>query len=421
VKRISAFLILAFSVSCIDPYIPSLKNYNSLLVVEGLITDENNSNIIKLCRTTDEEAAVPEMVSDADVYITDGDGVKTSLRNCMNGYYKTDSTTFKGAVGQKYTLHIFTNDGKEYESEECTMLPVAGIDKLFYEKGEEIIGTEGESFTGLKILLSPAQVPAAGQYLRWTFEEVWKSDIPFPPQNLFEYINDTSYFFKAIPNINTFCWKMDLSKEIIISSIAATGNYFPDNQEIHFIAPVKSDRLVKQYCITVKQYSISKEEYDYWNNLKIIGETGGDIFASLPYMVTSNIQNVNGTGEKVLGYFEVSAVNQKRMYITENELEQLSLPHYKTECNLIAKCPDDYPQPINSWCCPPPPTWNGIYHLFTDNGDYEFIRPEVRPGVILSGNVHKKDLVKLFFALKACTICEEPSLASMPDYWIDPE
>jgi hypothetical protein len=301
------------------------------------------------------------------------------------------------------------------------MQPVAGIDKLFYEKGEEIIGTEGESFTGLKLLLSSAEVPAASQYLRWTFEEVWKSDIPFPPQNLFNYLGDSTYNFEPIPDIKTFCWKMDRSKEIIINSILSSGENFLDKQEIHFIAPVKSDRLANQYCISVKQYSLSKEEYEFWNNLKIIGETGGDIFASQPYMVISNIHNVNGSGEKVLGYFEVSAVSQKRIYITNNDLEQFSLPHYKTDCALIAKCPDDYPQPINSWCCPPPPTFNGIYHIFTDNGEYEFIRPEVRSGVILAGNVYTNDLVKLIFSPKACTRCEGTNIAAKPDFWTDPE
>lgn len=136
-KRILAFTFLIIVASCIDPYIPNLKNYKSLLVVEGLITNETTSYKIKLCTTTSQEDSAPEKVTDAEVYISDGNGIKTHLQNCGDGFYKTDSTSFTGVIGHKYTLHILTSDNIEYKSDECTMLPVAGIDKLYYEKGEE--------------------------------------------------------------------------------------------------------------------------------------------------------------------------------------------------------------------------------------------------------------------------------------------
>lgn len=98
-KRIFAFLFFIAAASCIDPYVPNLKNYKSLLVVEGVITNENNSYKIKLCRTTIKENSDPEKITDATVDITDGDGRKTDLQNCGNGYYKTDSTSFTGIIG----------------------------------------------------------------------------------------------------------------------------------------------------------------------------------------------------------------------------------------------------------------------------------------------------------------------------------
>jgi hypothetical protein len=419
-KRIFAFLFLAVAASCIDPYIPDLKNYESLLVVDGLITNENNSCKVKLCRSTREDIP-PERVTDANVFITDGDGIKTDLQNCSDGYYKTDSTSFKGVIGQKYTLHILTSEGKEYKSEECTMLPVAGIDKLFYEKGEEILGTLGESFTGLKILLSATETTETNNYLRWTFDEVWKSIIPFPPQYKYTYVNDTLCYFELIPDIQSFCWKRNLSGDIITNSIHSGSENKLSGQEIQFIAPVKTDRLSKQYSILVKQYSVSEKEFDFWNNLKKAGEAGGDIFASQPYMVNGNIHNVKSADEMVLGYFEVSAVTQKRIFINPQDIEPLNLPYYKTDCSMFTNCPDDWPQPQNSWSGPFPPTWNGIYHIFTDNHDNAFIRPEVKSGVILAGPVNIKDLVTFVFSPIECTVCSNASLSAKPDFWIEPE
>jgi Domain of unknown function (DUF4249) len=412
-KRIFAFLFLVAIASCIDPYIPNLKNYKSLLVVEGLITNENSSYKIKLYRTTSQEYSDPEKVTDAIVYITDGDGIKTDLQNCSDGYYMTDSTSFTGVIGQKYTLKILTSDGKEYKSEECTMLPVSGIDKLYYEKGEEISGNLGETFSGIKIFLNSADATGMNQYFRWTFEEVWKIIMPGSQKYTYAKINDTTFTFRTVSGGKDVCWKKNQSTEIITNSLSVGENYL-NNQQIQFIAPVKSDRLTKQYSILVKQYSVSKKEYDFWNNLKKVGESGGDIFASQPYTVISNIHNVNNLSEMVLGYFEVSAVSRKRIFITGHELDLLYLPHYQTDCVLIVKCPDDWPEESR-------PTWDGLYHMFMDTGNFIFVGPMVTTGTILEGHVFKSNMVKLVFSTKVCALCENTGFTTKPDFWIDPE
>lgn len=425
IKKKISFLFLVAAASCIDPYIPNLKDYNSLLVVEGLLTNEKTSHKIKLSSTTGEESSVPEMVTDADVYITDGQGFKTDLENCGDGYYKTDSASFTGTTGQNYTLHILTREGKEYKSEECTMIPVAEIDKIYYEKGEEISGTQGEMFTGLKILLSSTGATGRNQFYRWTYEETWKTILPLIQQYTYDWLGvkfgDTTFVFKPLPVVENVCWKRRLSTEIVTSSLGAGGSDYPDKQAIQFIAPDKTDRLTKQYSILVKQYSLSKKEYEFWDNLKKVGETGGDIFAAQPYTVISNIHNVNNANEMVLGYFEVSAVSQKRIFITPNDLVSLNLPDYKTNCDQITKCPEDWPPPKNAWSGPFRPTYDGIYQMYTANGEYTFIRPEVSAGSIIADTVYLRNLVKFVFAPKACTFCGSSGISSRPDFWIDME
>jgi Domain of unknown function (DUF4249) len=410
-KRIFAFLLLVAAASCIDPYTPNLKNYNSLLVVEGLITNENSSYKIKLSRTFSKANSVPESITDANVYIIDGDGIKTDLQNYNNGYYITDSTSFTGVTGQMYTLHILTSDGKEYKSDECALLPVAGIDNIHYVKGEEISGTQGELLTGLKILLNSTDATGMNQYFRWTFEEVWKFRIPYAEQYTYNLVNDTTFDFESVPVIESVCWKKNQSGNIITNSILPGGSNFINNQEIQFIAPVISDRLTQEYSILVKQYSISNNEYDFWNNLKKADETGGDIFASQPFTVISNIHNVKDASEMVLGYFEVSAVMQKRIFITPHNLDSLDLPFYKTDCIEVALSPADFNYNL---------TFDGIYHMYVALG-YTFVGPEVTPGKILAGHVLLRDLLKLDFATKVCSICEQTGFTTKPDFWIDLE
>jgi hypothetical protein len=401
IKIIFAFLVLAIIASCIDPYYPSINNYNSLLVVEGLITNENSSYKIKLQRTTKNENSTPEKVTDANVYIIDGDGIKTDLKNCSDGYYKTDSTSFIGVIGKKYTLHILTSDGKEYKSDECTMLPVAGIDTIYYEKGTEISGVEAEMPVGLKIYLNSADATGINQYFRWTFEEDWKFLIPCPKRyNCLMVLDQETYIIEEVPVVKDICWKKSLSDKIITKSILSAESDFINRQLIQFINPVKSDRLTQQYSILVKQYSLSEKEYDFWNNLKKVNDAGGDIFSSQPYQINSNIHNVNDAGEVVPGYFEVSAVSQKRMYIAAYNLRKLNLPQYETDCVEIAKNEASWPGSFTSF-------YDIYYKIMTD---YIFIRP------IFNAD---KTLQYLVFATKSCSLCEYAGLTTRPDFWVD--
>ena len=106
------------------------------------------------------------------------------------------------------------------------------------------------------------------QFFRWTFEEVWKFRIPYSQHFTYTFINDTTFNFEPLPVIESVCWKKSQSEDIITNSILATGANSINNQEIQFIAPVKSDRLTEQYSILVKQYSISEKENDFWIDLE---------------------------------------------------------------------------------------------------------------------------------------------------------
>jgi hypothetical protein len=413
IKKIVSFIFLVVSSSCIDPYIPVLNNYSSLLVVEGLITNENISHKIKLGRTTKQEDSKPEMVNDANVSIIDGNGTKTALQNCGNGYYKTDSTSFTGVIGQRYTLQILTSDGQEYKSEESVMLPVAAIDKIYYEKGEEISEILGELFTGLKIFVNSSDAEESNRYFRWTFEEDWKIRMPNPQIYTYARVNDSTINFAYVPVIKSFCWKRHNSGEIITGSILPGEGNNIRKKEIHFIAPVKTDRLTIQYSIVVKQFSISEKEYNFWNNLKKAGEAGGDIFASQPFPVISNIHNVNNKEEQVLGFFEVSSVTRKRIFVTSHELEALNLPHYRSDCDELPKSPDDF-GPANF-------TWDDVYRMYTDKGKFVFIRPEVTPNTLVAGHVYVRNLLELVFAPTDCVVCETSGLLTKPVFWVDLE
>jgi hypothetical protein len=67
----------------------------------------------------------------------------------------------------------------------------------------------------------------------------------------------------------------------------------------------------------VNQYSISENEYLYWDKLRNIVEQVGSIYDITPASIPGNITCVEKPDETVLGYFSVSSVKSRRIFIQE--------------------------------------------------------------------------------------------------------
>lgn len=401
-KSLIALVVVFALCTCIDPYTPQLEGYESLLVVDGLITDENSSYTIKLSRTIQEQNAIPVMVSGATVYITDELGNITFLSSVEDGVYKTDSTEFKGAIGKTYILHVMTPDGNEYESEQCPMQSVPDIDTIYFARDQELINNGTEIQVGLMIFLDSKEGDS-NKYYRWDFVETWKFKVPNPKK--FNYINENTIV--PVAEVKEYCWREKKSDEVIIHSVYSGEDERIVNEPIFFIATEKSERLMMQYSILIKQYSLSKKEYDFWDNLKSINESGGDIFATQPFPVISNIRNINNPQEQVLGYFQVSAVKQKRKNIFLTDIIELDLPFYHYPCERLELAREDVPWPKFA----PPLTWDGLHEIYCINSDYYFVEPRYKQGTI--------ELDKLVFTRPECADCEVTGTMIKPDFWID--
>ena len=408
-SKLKTFLALSALIAlstCIDPYKPVLKGYDSLLVVEGLITNENRSYEVKLSKTLKSADKITEKVDDALISISDETGFSALLTHSGNGTYKTDSTVFTGTIGKTYTLDILTSDGQHYVSEPSMMLPVPEIDSIYYGKDSGYSGDHSKSFEGISIYLDSKAGDGNTDYLRWAYEETWKFRLPLVKK--FNFFNDTTIIPISGKDLKEFCWKQQKSTSILLGTYSPSQSGNIIKIPISFIGSYQSDRLSIQYSILVKQYSISEKESRFWTNLKDVEESGGDIFGSQPYPVISNIKNTANENERVLGYFEVSGVTQKRKDITFNELLKLNLPLYHYNCTRYTTSPGDYCRG-GGWGCIPP-TWNELYKMWIDK-HFIFIEPEYIP--------ETKNLSKYVFAMPTCTDCEISGTRVQPAFWVD--
>ena len=297
---LSLFLIMV--TGCTIEFIPDSDENTEQLVVEGMITDQNRVNRIKLSRSLPigESLLKRKAVNGAIVTITDEKGIITTLTESPPGTYSTDSIEFRGRVGGSYSLNIKINES-DYETDFIEMKPVPPINSLYYEKVALISSRDSSDLEeGCRIYIDSFDPSGKCLFFRWDYAETWEYRIPF---NV----------------VNKICYVSERSDEILIKNTSQYSQARVSKYPVLFISN-KTDRLKETYSILVNQYSLSETEYAFWESVQNISQNVGNLYDITPVAVPGNIKCCNDPAETVLGYFSVSAVTQKRLFIHDNFL-----------------------------------------------------------------------------------------------------
>lgn len=401
--RWKSFCIICITIlvnSCIDPYIPTLNDFQSLLVVDALLTDEEAPATVRLSRTFRETGQKPAMVEGAVVSIMDEQDNISGLTEVTPGLYMTDPLQFRGVKGKTYRLMITTADGKQYESDSCPLLPVQELDDVWFERDIEVPADGSQPAPGLRIFVNSSGTKEC-DYLRWTYREWWKFSVPDP--KMFDYINDSTIL--PVSRVNQVCWGSQSSGDILIQPVPDPPGNILLKKPVFFLDPSASNRIQIRYCAEVRQMSVSAREFEFWNLMDQLEKSGGDIFDRQPFQIFSNIHNINDPREQVLGYFQVSGVSSKRIYINYNDIVNLDLPAFRYTCDRVVKGPSDYitTSPLG------PPSFDEIYSMHMNSG-YAFIQPVYNIAGVLE---------RLIFSRPGCSDCTSSGSLEKPAFWTD--
>jgi hypothetical protein len=283
-----------------DPKIPfSQSNY---LVVEGFI-NARGFTTIKLSRTVaiqDSSKVKPEL--NAIVTIRGEDNSAYNVRAASRGSYVSDSLILNPA--QKYRLQIKTTTG-EYLSEYMAVKQTPLIDSISWMFKN----------SNVEISVNTHDQQNSTRYYKWDYEETWEIHSAF--SNYYQYKNGNVLPRQSIDEINKlfYCWKNESSQNILIGSSAQLANDVINSAPLTSI-PIQAERFSVRYSILVRQYSLDRKGYDFFNMMKSNTQSLGSIFDPLPSEVTGNISCVSNPNEKVIGYLSASTVNEKRIFIS---------------------------------------------------------------------------------------------------------
>ena len=275
IRKTQIFIVILLLLnSCIAKFIPAVDEEKELLVVQGLIHDQPETDTIKLSRSLPlGKISDARPVSGCIVKISDDQGNIYTLKEYKAGTYITDPEIFKGVIGRFYTLKISTNTSNNnlnYESYPVEMKPVPPIDSIYFEK--TVIEQAYENFAGVngcQIYLNTHDPENVCRFYRWDFSETWELRLPF-----------------SVPNQT--CWISERSQNINIKSTAAFNEARITRFPINYISNV-TDRLKTKYSILANQYSLNEDEYNYWEKIQNVAVQVGGLYDIIPASIASNI------------------------------------------------------------------------------------------------------------------------------------
>ncbi|WP_435356088.1 DUF4249 domain-containing protein [Emticicia sp. SJ17W-69] len=316
--------------ACIDNYDPKLTGGKPKIVFEGILTDQAIPQYFQLSFSAgynSKESVFDKFVNAAKVWITDEKNVRIDLIDLNKGQFSTPEG-FRGQVGKTYQVHIQLSDGTSYASKAETMRYSPPIDKVYTEF--KLTTTLQPKYRGnFNVYLDVKDPATEGDFYRWKWSHYEKANF------CAAYVvnGEGSLSYKKCCGD---CWNVNtcLGCIILASDNFVNGKTLPRQ----YIAQIPFDNITSYYML-IEQMSLSREAYNFWKSVDEQANNSGGIFDTAPATIRGNIKNVNDETDGMLGYFQVSAVTQKVVYIQRNNIGIIPFGFYVGgNYNYLSEC-----------------------------------------------------------------------------------
>ena len=290
---------LLFLNSCIEPFSPPPIDGEKVIVIEGSLDISEQSASVLLSYSRDLTSIDnQEFITGADLSIEGEDGISIPLADIDSGKYYAENLEVNFNNNYRLVINI---KGETYISDFAKAKPTPEIDSVFWRKENNGIG----------IYVNTHDPSNQSIFYKWNYEETWHYRASFYSQFDFDYdTKEVLFRFEDIYN----CWKYTYPKNILVASTESFSEDRINEQPIIFI-PYLSQKLKVKYSVLVKQQTIDKQAYEYWNNVRGNTESLGTLFDPIPFDFKGNIRSETSPQETVLGYFTVGATKSQRIFI----------------------------------------------------------------------------------------------------------
>jgi hypothetical protein len=321
-NKLMVFAIAVLLAGCKEkfnsPVPPVVTGY---LVVEGVVNNDGGLTIIRLSRTTDLNNTNTIQEKGAIVKLEDSNNSPLIMLESGDGNYSIDNLHLDTSL--KYRLTITTSNNEEYVSDLVSVRNNPPIDTLNWVRDDK----------GVTIFINTHDPQNNTLYYQWDYLETWEFRSARAASLKYVIGNGipvgVEFRLPTDPNIST-CWQYNPSTNILLGSSAKLSQ-----DVIHLpIAniPPESWKLGVLYSILVKQYTWSKEGFEFLERMKKNTETVGSVFDAQPSELNGNIRCVSNPSQPVIGFFNICTIQEKRIFIRNNEVPGWG---YRMDCREV--------------------------------------------------------------------------------------
>jgi hypothetical protein len=314
-----SLLLLVGVYGCESYYEPDIEEFPDALIVEGMLTDQNDYATIKLTRSASfNDASYYSREKKATVTIESESGKSYTTSETEVGVYQTNERV-PTTVGELYYVEIITSSGEKYRSNKEKMMPSTPIDSIYLtdsifkeirydDWGDPVV----QNYGGITFSVVPHDpgVDGAGFIYKWNALVNYYVECGTAP-------NITSYY----------CWKYMNSKQVYVYDYVKDGyvNELPlgDLHSLSFYQlsplPIDSSRFDQpississsSFYYKLSQYTTTKAGSKFWRSVKNQSEASGKLFDPVEEQIIGNIYCVSDSSKVAFGFFNTASFSEK--------------------------------------------------------------------------------------------------------------
>jgi hypothetical protein len=303
---------------------------DSYLVVEAEFSDLSVQQSVRLSYSATNKGNTQYIkhIEKAIVYITDSQGnIINFLGGSISGQYVSN---ISGVVGETYTLHIETPDGKKYRSKPETMQNCPKIEKIYpeFEENSQFSINDSRRY-GWNLFVDFTDSPEKDAFYQWSW--IHYERIMFCAVCSGGRYNATSKNCEVLENqqgstnlyrCNTDCWDIERNET---QNLLRDDLFNGQKVERVFVCRVPHNSPPLKYYLQVQQRRISKEVYLYFKSLQAQSQSNGTLF-DIPAQTqfSLNIFSEADPTEKILGVFNVFSAKTQLVYVNRRTTNGIS-------------------------------------------------------------------------------------------------
>ena len=296
--------------SCTDRYWPEIDKYDNLLVVDGGITDMPGPYTIRLSLSSPVDSSVFRPFAGCLVTVMDDEGYSGTFMEVEPGVYQSDADGLRGVAGRQYRLEIHTPDDRAYASQfEVLQTPVQ-IDSVFAVVEKREVQGYPHDQEGYQFYLDTETAPSDTNYFLWRLEATYQYQSDFTIRWIFD--GELDWFYNPDSLFN--CWSSYVVDDFFTMSTSSLSTPVVKDFPLHYVN-TETRQLSVRYSLLVRQYTLNREAFEFWDALRKQSESQGSLYGSQPYQLRGNVRNLSDDSEPVLGCFLVAGIDVRRIFV----------------------------------------------------------------------------------------------------------